>query len=175
MTIRHARPSDLPALVEILNAAIAQRQNALLAPVSAGDRAGWLDAHPPEAYPLWVASGAMPSGELAEGETREVAGWCSLSPWRSGRGALAATAEISVYIAPGRQRQGVGTALLRHAIRHAPEVGIRTLLAIGLETNAASLALFTCEGFARWGALPDVAQFGSERVGQWILGRSVAP
>lgn len=163
MTIRHARPDDLPAMVAILNAAIAHRQNALLAPVTVASRASWLDAHPPEAFPLWVASG----------EDGGVAGWCSLSPWRSGRGALAVTAEISVYIAPARQRQGVGTALLRHALTRAPEAGIDTLLAIGLETNAASLALFIREGFQRWGALPEVARFGEARVGQWILGRAV--
>ena len=163
MDIRLARPDDLPALVAILNAAIARRQNGLLAPVTVEGRAAWLDAHPPDAFPLRVASGA-------EGE---VVGWCSLSPWRSGRGALAATAEVSVYVAPGRQRQGVGTALLRHAVRHAPGAGIDRLLAIGLETNAASLALFRREGFDRWGTLPGVAVFGGERVGQWILGRAV--
>lgn len=164
MRIRHAQRDDLPALVAILNAAIAQRQNALLAPVTVEGRAAWLGAHPPEAYPLWVASGGG-----------DVAGWCSLSPWRSGRGALASTAEISVYIAPERQRQGVGTALLRHGIAAAPEVGVDTLLAIGLESNTASLSLFSREGFDRWGALPGVAVFGGDRVGQWILGRRVAP
>lgn len=163
MTIRHARQEDLPAIAAILNTATERRQNARLVPVT--HSAGWLDAHSPEAYPLWVASGGK----------GEIAGWCSLSPWRSGRGALAATAEISVYIAPERQRQGIGTALIRHAVQHAPEAGIDRLLAIGLETNAASLELFTREGFERWGTLPGVALFGSDRVGQWILGRSLAP
>ena len=162
MTVRLARPADLPALVAVLNAAVAKGQNALLEPVTVEDRARWLDAHAPEAYPLWVASGG-------DG----VAGWCSLSPWRAGRGALAGTAEVSVYVAPVHQRRGVGTLLLRHAIRRAPEAGVDRLLAIGLETNAASLALFRRGGFARWGALPGVAVFGADRVGQWIAGRAV--
>ena len=162
MTIRFARHDDLPALVSILNEAIARHQNALLAPVRVEEREAWFAAHPPEAHPLWVAeaSGA-------------VAGWCSLGPWRAGRGALRRTAEISVYVAPDRQRQGVGTALVRHALEAAPGLGIRTLLAIGLETNAASLALFLREGFERWGALPGVAEIGGQRLGQWILGRDV--
>ncbi|MEL6615909.1 MAG: N-acetyltransferase family protein [Bacteroidota bacterium] len=163
MDIRLARPGDLQALVAILNTAVERRQNALLAPVTVESRTAWLDTHPPEAYPMWVASG----------DGGSVAGWGSLNPWRSGRGALRATAEVSVYVAPDRQRQGVGTALLRHAIQSAPALGIDRLLAIGLETNTASLALFSREGFERWGALPYVAVFGGDRVGQWILGRAV--
>ena len=67
----------------------------------------------------------------------------------------------------------MGRALVRHALEAAPGLGVRTLLAIGLETNAASLALLSREGFARWGSLPRVAEIGGRRVGQWILGRDV--
>jgi phosphinothricin acetyltransferase len=85
-----------------------------------------------------------------------------LSP---GRAALRFTAEISYYIATTRQRQGVGTALLEHALAACPALGIRHLFAIVLESNEASLKLLRKMGFEQWGYLPGVADFDGREVG----------
>ena len=55
MTLRDATEADLPAIVEIHNAAIASRiSTAQLEPVRVEERRDWLRAHSPQQYPLWV-------------------------------------------------------------------------------------------------------------------------
>ena len=56
MTLRDATEADLPAIVEIHNAAIASRiSTAQLDPVRVEERHDWFRAHSPHRYPLWVA------------------------------------------------------------------------------------------------------------------------
>ncbi|HIG75411.1 MAG TPA: N-acetyltransferase family protein [Bacteroidetes bacterium] len=162
MHIRQAHPPDLAPVVRILNESAGTGANAILSPVTEASRRAWFGAHSPDAHPLWIAE--------IEGD---VAGWCSLSAWRGGREALRGTAEISYYVARDRQRRGVGTALVRHALAEAAGLGLHTLLAVGLETNAASEALLRREGFTRWGTLPGVARWDGRAVAQWIYGRAV--
>ena len=165
MTIRNAHRDDLPRIVRILNQSAGTGANARLAPVGVDSREAWFDAHAPDRFPIWIAE-----------TERDVVGWCSLSPWRSGRGALAGVAEISYYVDAAHHRQGIATRLVRHARGACPGLEIHTLLAIGLESNPASEALLIREGFERWGLLPGVADLrasGGRRVGQWIYGRTV--
>ena len=55
MIIRDALEADLPAIVEIYNAAIRGRiSTAQLDPVSVEEKLPWLREHSPEAYPLRV-------------------------------------------------------------------------------------------------------------------------
>ena len=153
-------------MVAILNQFAGTGANALLSPITTASRAAWFEAHTPDRFPLWVA----------ETDAR-VAGWCSLSAWRSGRGALSGVREVSYYVDAAHHRQGIATALVRHALAACPGLGAHTLLAIGLETNPASVALLTREGFERWGFFPEVADLhrpsGEPRVGQWVYGRKV--
>src|SRR5438105_13947530 len=54
--IRDATEADLPAIVEIHNAAIASRNStARLEPVTVEGRREWFRAHSPAQYPIWVA------------------------------------------------------------------------------------------------------------------------
>jgi len=56
MTIRDAREADLPAIIEIYNAATAMRTStAMLEPVSVEERLSWFQRHSPNRFPLWVA------------------------------------------------------------------------------------------------------------------------
>ena len=55
MTLRDASETDLPAIVEIHNAAIASRTStARLEPVRVEGRRDWFRAHSAQQYPLWV-------------------------------------------------------------------------------------------------------------------------
>ena len=66
MTIRDAVAADLPAIVEIYNAAVATRiSTAQLQPVTVEERGDWLGEHSASEYPFWVA----------EGNAGQVAGW----------------------------------------------------------------------------------------------------
>ncbi len=161
LAIRIATEADLPAITTILNAGIATRAaTAQLDPVDVDDRRAWLRAHDAR-HPVWVAAGAS-------GTT----GWCSVTPW-SDRAAYDATAEISVYVAPARQREGLGAALLRYALAEAPRLGIETYVARVFTHNAASLRLFERFDFQRWGVMRDVARLDGVLRSVAILGRRV--
>ena len=163
MLIRLAKPDDLPAIVDIYNQSIPSRQSTGdTHPLHVEDRANWFAEHRPEQHPIFVAD--------VDGE---VAGWCSLSAYRPGRAALRFTAEISYYIALAYHRQGIGTALVEHALSACPALQIRHLFAIVLEGNQASLQLLQKMGFEQWGYLPGVADFDGNEVGHFYYGRHV--
>jgi len=93
----------------------------------------------------------------------QIGGWLSFQSFY-GRPAYQATAELSVYVMPSRQRSGIARELLAEAIRRAPSMGLRTLLGFIFGHNDPSLKLFESFGFQRWGHLPRVAELdGIER------------
>lgn len=153
MTIRHATDIDLPTIVAIYNAAIPSRMaTADLEPVSVESRLTWFKARSPSQRPLWVME--------VEGT---IAGWLSFQSFY-GRPAYNKTAEISIYIAPGFHRCGLGRQLLAQAINESPNLGIKTLIGFIFAHNQPSLKLFETFGFQPWGNLPKVAELdGQER------------
>jgi hypothetical protein len=67
MIIRDAAEADLPAIIEIYNAATATRSStARFDPVTVEERLPWFRAHSPDEFPLWVTE--------IDGE---IAGWLS--------------------------------------------------------------------------------------------------
>ena len=161
--IRVASESDLPAIVEIYNQAVEQRfATADLRPVTVDQRRAWFDDHDPLSYPIPVFQ-----------QDQAVLGWCSFSSYRSGREAVRGTAEISYYVGLESQGQGVGSALVAHAVREAPRLGKRVLFGILLERNHASIRLMEKCGFELWGRLPDVAIIDGELVSHLYYGRRV--
>lgn len=162
MTIRDAVPADLPTIVAIYNAAIPERMaTADTAPVTPESRRAWFAEHGPKSRPLWVAS-----------RDGAIVGWLSFQSFY-GRPAYRATAEISVYVAPGHRRAGVGGTLLARAIGAAPGLGLRTLLGFVFAHNRPSLGLFERLGFQRWGLLPRVAELDGVERDLVIVGRRV--
>ena len=163
MTLRHAQPADLPAIVAIYNASIPGRMaTADTEPVTVAAREGWYGEFEPDRRPLWVAAG--PGGT--------VEAWLSVRSFY-GRPAYHRTAELGVYTAPSARRRGLGGELLRHAVAIAPSLGLSTLLAFVFGHNAPSLALFAGHGFERWGTLPRVAELDGIERDLVILGRRV--
>ena len=161
-TIRTAAPADLPRIVEIYNQAIAARNaTADTIPFSVESRMDWFLAHNPGSHPIFVCV-----------TNDQVAGWLSVSPYR-GRPALERTAEISYYVEYNCQRQGIGSALMRHAIEAAPRLNKHIYLAILLEWNTASQRLLEKFGFEKWGYLPEVAEFDGRLCGQFYYGKKV--
>jgi phosphinothricin acetyltransferase len=153
---------DLPAIVAIYNDAIPGRlATADTAPVTVEQRRDWFAAFDAARRPLWVAE----SGG-------RILGWLGLRSFY-GRPAYHRTVEVALYVAPEAQRRGVATALMRHAIDAAPALGISTLLAFVFGHNDASLALFRREGFADWGALPEIAELDGVERDLLILGRRI--
>lgn len=161
MRIRLAQIDDLPAIVDIYNQAIPSKQSTGDTQlVRVADRLTWFEEHLPDEHPIFVVE--------VDGQ---VAGWCSLSAYRPGRAALRFTAEISYYIALAYQRQGIATALIKHAMAACPALQIRHLFAIVLEGNEGSRKLLEKMGFEKWGYLPRVADFDGKEVGHLYYGR----
>jgi phosphinothricin acetyltransferase len=153
MIIRDAAEADLPAIVEIFNAAVRTRMStAQLDPVSVEERLPWFREHSPDSHPLWVAE--------IDGQ---IAGWLSFHSFIT-RCAYRGTVELSVYVGESFRRAGVGRKLLEKAIAHAPRLEISSLVGCIFGHNEPSLRLFERLGFERWGVLPRIARLdGVER------------
>ncbi len=160
MAVRDAVEADLPAIVEIHNAAIASRiSTAQLEPVTVEGRRGWFREHLPDRYPIWVA-------EVDGG----VAGWLTFREFLP-RCAYRGTVELTVYVGEKFRRCGVGRKLLQTAIARGPVLGMQSLVGLIFAQNEASLALFRSAGFERWGLLPKIARIENEARDLTILGR----
>ena len=161
--IRLASLNDLPAIVGIYNEAVERGfATAELRSITVDERIGWFRDHDPSTLPIYVF------------ETDHMGrGWCSLSAYRPGRGALAGTAEISYYVRYDSQRQGIGSTLVQHAVKQAPALGKRILFGVLLERNTPSIRLMQKCGFDHGGRLPDVASFDGELVSHLYYGRKV--
>ena len=166
--VRHATEEDAARIAGIHNQAVLETIATFdTEPRSLPAQIDWLRRHD-ERHPVFVAD--------AEGE---VIGWSSLSPW-SDRRAYADTAEVSVYVEPKHQGQGIGRSLLETTVQAAEEAGLHVLLARIADGNPASLALHSRFGFVPVGVMHQVGhKFGRridvhqlERV---ALGRPDAP
>ncbi|HEY9642330.1 MAG TPA: N-acetyltransferase family protein [Coleofasciculaceae cyanobacterium] len=165
MNIRDAQEADLPAIVEIYNAAIPTRiATADLEPISVESRRDWFKQYHPDQRPLWVL-------EIDQA----IAAWISLSSFYSGRPAYLATAEISIYIAPQHQRQGYGRLLVKQMIEACPRLGVTTLLAMYFDHNMGSRRLFESLGFQPQGHLTEIAVLDGQKRGLIIGVRRVEP
>lgn len=157
--IRAAIESDLPAIVNIYNAAIPSRlATADLEPVTVDDRRAWFAEHSPDFRPLWVLE--------IKGE---IAAWIALNSFYGGRAAYNPTAEVSIYIAPNYQRRGYGSLLVKHVIGECDRLKITTLLAFCFDHNSSSIRLFERFGFVQQGHLPEIAVLDGEKRGLSIM------
>jgi L-amino acid N-acyltransferase YncA len=162
MRIRDAREADLPAIIEIYNAAIATRiATAQLEPVTLESRRTWLKEHSADRHPFWV---------LEMGG--KIAGWLTLKPFLP-RGAYRGTNEISVYVDEKFRRRGVARALLQQAIARAPSLEIRVIVGLIFAHNEPSLKCFAQLGFEKWGALQGIARLDDDERDLIIVGRHV--
>jgi phosphinothricin acetyltransferase len=162
MIVRDATRADLPAIVAIYNTTIASRMvTADTEPVSVASRGDWFRRHNPHHHPVWVVD-----------DFGAVAAWFSFQPFYD-RPAYAATAEISVYVAEGYRRRGIGRSLVTQAIERAPGLGLKTLLGLIFAHNEPSLRLLEGSGFEQWARLPGVTELDGVERDVLILGRKV--
>ena len=161
--MRIANESDLPAIVAIYNASIpARRATADTVEVTVASRMDWFRQHAPERHPL-----------LVHERDGRIEGWVGFQPFRM-RPAYARTAEISIYLHPEAQGQGLGRRLLDEALDVARGLPLTTILALVFAHNEPSVRLFRSAGFAEWGRLPDVAEMDGKEYSLLLLGRRIA-
>ena len=160
MKIRDAVESDLSAIIEIYNAAIATRiATAQLEPVTLNERRDWLKEHSSDRHPFWVL-------EI----DRQIAGWLTLKAFLP-RCAYRGTSEVSVYVDEKFRRRGIGRTLLSEAIARAPSLQINAMVGLIFAHNEPSLKLFAQLGFEKWGLLPRVARLDDVQRDLTIMGR----
>ncbi len=163
VNIRIAEWKDIKSLVDIYNQAVELgRKTADLQPVSVNSRRQWFENHKPDKYPILVAAC-----------NNIVIGYATISAYRPGRQALRFTAEISCYVHFDYHRQGVAASLLEYAIDMCPSLQIKTLFAILIDSNTASIRLLEKYGFEKWGHLPRVAEFDGVEVGHLYYGLKI--
>ena len=163
-TLRDARETDLPRIVEIYNASIPGRMaTADTEPVTVESRREWFHSHNPQSRPLWVLE-----------EHAQIMAWVSLRSFY-GRPAYHATAEVGLYVAPGHHGRGIGTKVLQTVIEHCPQLGISTLLGFVFAHNEPSLKMNEKVGFQQWGYLPAVAELDGVKRDLVILGLKIPP
>lgn len=158
--IRLAQKTDLPAINEIYNQAVmAKFETADIDQVSNAERLEWFKKHEYFRYPVFVY-------EL----NGSVVAWLSVSPYREGRRALTYTAEISYYVHKKYLKQGIGSNLVSFILPEAVKLGYKSLIAIVLDKNQASIRLLKKHGFREWGHLPSIADFDGEECGHLYYG-----
>jgi len=158
--IRTARFEDLDSIIEIYNQAVKNRfETADINEVELKDKIEWFLNHHPETYPIFVYE-----------NNENILGWISLSPYRKGRMALRYTIEISYYVHKEYKRQGIGSKLIEYSMLQSRKIGYRTLFAIILDKNEASMNLLYKFGFTKWGHMPNIADFNGEECGHVYLG-----
>jgi phosphinothricin acetyltransferase len=93
-----------------------------------------------------------------------VAGYAYAGPYRA-RPAYRFSVEDSVYVAPGRQRGGIGRALLASLIEAAEAKAFRQMVAvIGDSANTSSVELHRAAGFRLVGTLENIGF----KFGRWL-------
>jgi L-amino acid N-acyltransferase YncA len=163
MRIRIAKKTDLESLTRIFNQAVLSGfSTAHTIALRPEERLDWMDKHEPGDYPIFVAEAGT-----------EILGWISVSAYRPERMALRFTKEISYYVDEQFHRKGIGSKLIKHVIEEAEKLEIKTLIAIVLERNQASIALLEKLNFSRWGHLPNVADFNGVECGHLYFGRRI--
>jgi phosphinothricin acetyltransferase len=145
--VRVATEADLPAILTIHNAAMADVTSVWdIDPADIYDRIECQRAGERDGWPVLVA-----------GTEDRIDGYGGYGPWRTQAG-YARTVESSLFVAEQRRGHGVGGALLRALIAHARKASVHTMIT-GVESgNAVALALHEKHGFAAAARLPEVAR-----------------
>lgn len=161
-SIRPAFYDDESSVVEIFNQGIEERTNAYLKPLDWIPGADWYKSLRNNAAVLIVCE---VNGALA--------GWASLTDYRSGREALAKTKEITFYVHRDFRNKGVASGMIEYLEEECSTKGYKHLVAILLDSNVASRALLEKHGYFVWGLFEDIAEFEDECLGHLYMGKRI--
>lgn len=161
--VRLAEPRDYQRILDILNIAIRQRRvTALLTPVTMASRQDWFKEHNDGIHPIYVAE-----------VNHEIAGWMAVTAYRSGREGFKYACEVSYYLAPEYQGQGIGSALMDHVIKASRARGIKHLMAVIFANNIPSQRLAKKFGFKVWGCFPGIVEIDGTTTDCFQMGRKL--
>jgi L-amino acid N-acyltransferase YncA len=145
LIVRSALPEDVPQVSEIYNHYI--RTSTITfeeEPVSAEEMAGRIRDVQSLSYPWLVAAVA-----------NDVLGFAYAGKWKV-RAAYRHSSEITVYVRPGQERSGIGSALYDHLIPAVKACGVHTVIGGVALPNEASVRLHEKFGFQKCAHFRDV-------------------
>ena len=153
MLVRDAGPEDAPACA------------AIYAPYVTGTAVSF-EAEPPtpDEMRARIASAQAAHAWLVAQDPGEpgVLGFAYAGPWKA-RVAYRWSCEVTVYVAAGAQRRGVGRTLYEALFERLANQGFRTLVAGVTLPNDASVGLHRALGFEPIGTFPRIGW----KLGQW--------
>ncbi len=151
--VRSAERADLPAILDIYNHAVEHTTASYdLEPQTLAARTAWFETRQAQGWPVLVAVRAG-----------LVVGWSSYGTFRDKPG-YRHSVEHSVYVAPGVQGGGLGTALMRPLIARARQDGHHVMLGAVDAENAGSLRFHERLGFERAAHFRQVGH----KFGRWL-------
>ena len=169
ISVRHATPEDAAAIAAmynyyVTNTVVTFEQEA----VSAAEVANRISGVNQAGLPWLVAELSAESSGRSEttgrsGQAPELVGYAYATGWKS-RPAYRYTTEVSVYVAPGREGLGVGSALYGHLLPEIASLGVHVALGGITLPNAGSVALHEKFGFHKVAHLEEVGF----KFGRWI-------
>jgi phosphinothricin acetyltransferase len=165
MNIRNAKLEDIDHINDIHNQAINEKfKVAYLTSWTNDMMLDWFKKHGSKEYPVYVA-------EI----NNTVIGFIYIDSYRPGRVALKQTAEISYFVDKNYRGRGIGKKLIEFMESQCDNLGIKTLFAIIIDNNEASIKLMEKCGYKKWGHLPKIAIFGDIEVGHLYYGKRIIP
>lgn len=151
--VRDAGEEDLPAILDIYNAAVLNETSIWHDDISdLVERRAWWQSRTAQGFPVYVAevNGAV-SGYGTFGEFRPHQGYRF-------------TVEHTIYVASTVQRRGIGSVLLTRLIAEARRTGKHAMIGGIAADNLASLALHQRFGFVETGRMPQIGF----KFGRWL-------
>ena len=160
VSIRDARPEDLPAIKDLYNYFI---RNTV---VTFDDKP--LDLNYWQQKYEMLTKFELPFLVLVRGDT-EVIGFAFVAPWRQRSGYLKIV-ENSIYLSAPATGKRLGTMLLTELISRCKASGIKEVIAVIAERGAdASIRLHTKLGFKEQGHLAKVGTRFGKPIGSYLL------
>lgn len=151
--VRDAGEADLPAILEIYNAAVLNETSIWNDDISdLAERRAWWQARTASGFPVFVAevNGA-------------VCGYGTFGEFRQNQG-YRFTVEHSIYVSSSVQRRGVGSVLLTRLIAEARRMNMHAMIGGIASDNVASISLHQRFGFVETGRMPQVGF----KFGRWL-------
>jgi L-amino acid N-acyltransferase YncA len=107
------------------------------------------ETHTPVTFEKWIST-AVKDASIVAVEGNRILGWCKLLKI-SDRCVYAGVGEVSIYVHPSAQGQGVGSILLQEFIKQSERLGFWTLQSGIFPENQASIMLHKKHGFRELG------------------------
>ena len=165
ITVRDAVEADLPAIIDIYNQSIPSGlSTADTHLICVEERRSWFRQFSPKKRPIWVAERAG-----------KIVGYIYITSFYGGRPAYDKTAEVSLYLAPKAQGQGLGTDLMRRMIDACPQLGVTTLIGMHFDHNEATKRLNDRFGFQQVGYLQEIAEVHGKQRGLLLSILRISP